>query len=321
MDYMNLIKLFKPSEKALEGTVTVSDKSLSKGSMALQIVLLMEQYIRDNSNTVLSTGIEDYGTLCSEYNKLCQLDLGNTKNARIIKEKIDNFSISYQNKLKAENLIKFIKSLRNHFGKNTVLISTEQFEQLCKRYKLVTGLLSNYTGIIPSKNINEINNVKNKIDSFKGSINYSVSDKKYLWKIEECIDESLNGREIFNDFVNWIKSKNNFVFADRDVYNFDKYLWLEDMKKVNPDLPENVKQYTKDSLFKVSGKLVSKYTMFIACPPEQLKEQPLKITKQAIDPIVFQYSSYGIIIHSIWGEEAEDEVFEEYKKVNQLLSL
>lgn len=118
---MNLIKSFKPSEKALEGTVTISNKSLSKGSMALQIVLLMEQYIRDNS-TVLSTGIEDYGTLCSEYNKLCQLDLGNTKNARIIKEKIDSFNILYQNKLKAENLIKFIKSLRNHFGKTLYLL-------------------------------------------------------------------------------------------------------------------------------------------------------------------------------------------------------
>lgn len=319
---MNLLQLFnRSSERALEGVITKPSKSEIKGSISLQIMLLMEQYIQYNSNIALSTSIEDYGTLCGEYNKLCRLNLGNTKNARIIKEKIDNFYTSYQNKTKAENLIKFIKNLRNHFGETTVLISSEQFEQLCKKYELVTGLLSNYTGIIPNKNIEEISNVKSKIGSFRDSINYSSSDKKYLWKIDECIDESLNGRGIFNDLVDWIRSKNNFVFADRNVYNFDNYLWLQDMKKVNPDLPENVKQYTKDALFKFSGKLVSKDTMFIACPPEQLKKQTLKITKRAIDPIVFQYSSYGIIIHSIWGEEAEDEVFEEYRKVNQLLSL
>lgn len=59
----------------------------------------------------------------------------------------------------------------------------------------------------------------------------------------------------------------------------------------------------------------------IACPPEQLQKQTIKITKRAIDPIVFQYSPYGIVVHSVWGEEAEDKVFEEYKRVNQLLSL
>lgn len=318
---INLLQLFKPSEKALEGTITIPDKSELSGSMTLQITLLMERYIKDNTEIALSTKVEDYSVLVNEYSKLCNLGLENTKNARIIKEQINNFNESYQNKVKAEELIKFIKKLRNHFGDSTLLISSEQFEKLCKKYKLVTGLLNNYTGIIPNKNIEEISNVKGKIHSFKDSINYSVANKKYLWKINECIDSSLNGREIFNELVDWIRSKNNFVFADRDVYNFDNYLWLEDMKKVNPDLPENVKQYTKDSLFKFSGKLVSKDTMFIACPPEQLKKQTLKITKRAIDPIVFQYSPYGIVVHSVWGEEAEDKVFEEYKRVNQLLSL
>ncbi len=317
---MNIFRLFKPLEKALEGTITVPNESLVKGSMALQITLLMEQYIQRNTEIAV-TRVEDYSTLTIEYNKLCNLGLENTKNARIIKEKLDIFNESYQSRVKAEKLIKFIKDLRKHFGDSTLLISSEQFEKLCKKYKLKTGLLSEYTGIIPYKNIEEISKVKSKINSFNDSINYSNSSKKFLWKIEECINNALTSEQIFDDFVNWIKSKNNFIYADRNRYNFDNYLWLGDIKHVNNDLPKSVMGYNKDSLFKVSGKLISKDAMFIACPPEQLKKQTLKITKRAIDPIVFQYSPYGIVVHSIWGEEAEDKVFEEYKKVNQLLSL
>ena len=131
----------------------------------------------------------------------------------------------------------------------------------------------------------------------------------------------MGGNIEFNDFVKWIKSKNNLIFACRDCYHYDDYLYLGDIRLDNPDIPSNVKNYEYETLFRVKGNLIDKNTLFIACPPEQLKEQSLKITKKAVDPIVFQYSQYGIVIHSIWGEEAEDKVFEEYKKINNLLSI
>lgn len=43
------------------------------------------------------------------------------------------------------------------------------------------------------------------------------------------------------------------------------------------------------------------------------------ITKKAVDPIVYQPCAYGILIHSMWGEESEDKVFEEYKRINNLM--
>jgi hypothetical protein len=36
-----------------------------------------------------------------------------------------------------------------------------------------------------------------------------------------------------------------------------------------------------------------------------------------VDPIVFQCCPYGVVIHSVWGEEADDKVLEEYKMLNQ----
>lgn len=318
---MNLIKLFRPS-KALEGTVTIPDKSELCGSMTLQITLLMEQYIQSNTEIALSTKVEDYSVLVNEYSKLCNLGLENTKNARIIKEQINNFNESYQNKVKAEELIKFIKKLRNHFGDSTLLISSEQFEKLCKKYKLKTGLLSEYTGIIPYKNIEEIENAVNKIRSFSYNLN-SYSHNSYLWKITDCECDGISDScmSVFNDTVQWVKSKNYIIAANQSYYNSDNSLWLTDIVNVNPDIPKDMKNYKNKSLIKLKGVLINSKTMFIACPPEQLKKQTLKITKKAIDPIVFQYSPYGIVVHSVWGEEAEDKVFEEYKRVNQLLSL
>ena len=32
-----------------------------------------------------------------------------------------------------------------------------------------------------------------------------------------------------------------------------------------------------------------------------------------------QPCAYGILIHSMWGEESEDKVFEEYKRINNLM--
>ena len=316
---MNIFRLFKPSEKALEGTVTVPDESLAKGSMALQITLLMEQYIQRNTEIAV-TRVEDYSTLTIEYNKLCNLGLKNTKNARIIKEKLDIFNESYQSRVKAEKLIKFIKDLRKHFGDSTLLISSKQFEKLCKKYKLVIGLLNDYTGIIPNKNIKEIQNVKDKIETFSGLLNCAEKDR-YLWRITHCEDHTIYGEAEFNALVKWINSKNDLIFANRNKYHLDNCLDVDDIKFENVDIPSSVKNYEYPSLFKLRGNLITKRTMFIACPPEQLRKQSLKITKKAVDPIVFQYSPYGIVVHSIWGGEAEDEVFEEYKKVNQLLSL
>lgn len=53
--------------------------------------------------------------------------------------------------------------------------------------------------------------------------------------------------------------------------------------------------------------------------PGQLNNPEVTITKKAVDPIVYQPCAYGVLIHSMWGEESEDKVFEEYKRINNLM--
>lgn len=287
--------------------------------VSLQIVLLMEQYIRDNSKLV-ETYPADV-TLTTEYNRLCKLGLGNTKNAQIIKQKLDLIEGSRRVKERANNLIFFIKSLREHFGETTMLIGTKQFNDLLKKYRLKTGLLSDYTGVVPDKNIRELANVVDKIPSFEHHLNF---DNEYLWYVVECINmaSGSDAEQIFNDLVGWIRD-NRIIKTNTPMLRWDNTLSVNNII-TDSSFPFTVLQYRYNNLFKIRVKNdepLDKRTLFIACPASQLEGQPLKITKKAIDPIVFQYSPYGVVIHSIWGEEAEDKVFEEYKKVNQLLGI
>ena len=37
-----------------------------------------------------------------------------------------------------------------------------------------------------------------------------------------------------------------------------------------------------------------------------------------VDSIIFQYCPFGVLIYTMWRKEAEDKVFEEYKKLRAI---
>lgn len=308
-----------PQENGLEGTVVVPK---IKQSVSLQIIMMMEQYIQENSSRAsVPVAYDDYANLIKEHTRLSDIGLGNTKNAKIIEQRIQSFDADRRVTEKAAEVIQFIKKLRKHFGDSTVLISTEQFEKLLQKYSLATGVISDYTGTIPEKNILEIERTSKKIPTFQYKLNNINAGKNFLWKFNEVIYSSSAKGDIDDYLESWLTKKRGLILADTAHASFENTVRLGNIQKCNPDIPSAVKNYEWSNLISFRGSLVDSRTLFIACPPSQLKEQSLKITHKAIDPIVFQYSEYGVVIHSIWGEEAEDKVFEEYKRVNQLLSL
>lgn len=68
----------------------------------------------------------------------------------------------------------------------------------------------------------------------------------------------------------------------------------------------------------LSVRYVNRDEMFITCPKSNLQEKKV-IVSHAVDPIIFQYCPYGVLIYTMWGDEAEDKVFKEYKKLNNLV--
>lgn len=94
--------------------------------------------------------------------------------------------------------------------------------------------------------------------------------------------------------------------------------YLRSVSKTSVDIPNRdtlVREYNT----LVDAVKIGRNELFVACPPGQLNNPEVTITKKAVDPIVYQPCAYGILIHSMWGEESEDKVFEEYKRINNLM--
>lgn len=263
------------------------------------IVNMMAEYFKQeveksNSSPLSLDKIEE------KYNKLVKLGLSNSVNARELKTIIDNQIAYNESIIKAQNLIEYIKKVNSILNKNSYLISFEQFEQLCQKYNLVYNLLENYTGVIPEENIIQLENISDKISKIP-----NINENLYLVN-EVSIDD--DGK----DFANWIKDKRILYLPSLVRLRFGNQVWNSDISMDYPDCP--IVRFDAFNFVKVS-KLTN--TTFLIAAPETHFEDNFKITINK-DPIVFQICPYGCLIHSVWGEEANDVVLERYRKTLEL---
>ena len=113
----------------------------------------------------------------------------------------------------------------------------------------------------------------------------------------------------------YIESHNHIVVGP----DIEGTLRLSSIVNKNPGLPADVKGFSYSNIVSFDAVKIGRNELFVACPPGQLNNPEVTITKKAVDPIVYQPCAYGVLIHSMWGEESEDKVFEEYKRINNLM--
>lgn len=130
-------------------------------------------------------------------------------------------------------------------------------------------------------------------------INYGYSDSETM----------------LNNLKKYIESHNHIVIGP----DIEGTLRLSSIINKNPGLPADVKAFSYPNIVSFDAVKIGRNELFVACPPSQLNNPEVTITKKAVDPIVYQPCAYGILIHSMWGEESEDKVFEEYKRINNLM--
>lgn len=237
--------------------------------------------------------------IMQEYDRLKSLGLENTQNAKELKKNILPVSIE-----KLKQFIDLIREMRSHFGDKTILISHKAFKDICERYKLEIDLLNKYTGVIPKENILDLVNAKEKINSFiyQDCLNKGITNHQLLvvhrYKIHR-------GDEPFRSFL----KENNYMLEIKFPLSVYKPI---DIIGAVKDL-----DYTYNTLTDIYGTLLTKDDFLIACPEKYLNNSNIKISKKAVDPIVFQHTPYGILIYTVWGEEAEDSVLKRYLEFNR----
>ena len=278
--FSNFLKENKEEQKPL---ITI-DKELSK--LAVDLVGVSE------SAALVPLKSND---LSGEYARLCGLGLGNSANAKFLKDRMRDIDEYNRNIIKARELLAYIKTMNEFLGDSVILVSKDSFYKLCHKYKLSVGYLEEFTGVIPEANLKELSDIKYKMDRYGGytklRTNPHTIEIKRIYNLSDKSDSSI--RKYFDYSFNIISYPTS-LYRMSDIDEFKDKEWAN---RVHLD--------------------VRRDEMFIACPKSNLQEKKVIVSKP-IDPIIFQYCPYGVLIYTMWGKESEDKVFEEYKKLRAI---
>ena len=293
-------------------------------AMTVYILSLMNTYLeRCKGDIVL---VKDEPGLTNELKKLENLGLGSSENAKLLKTKIKELENKRENSKFGQEVFEFIKEFGSIFP-SSYLISFDQFYDILKKYKLTVERIHNYTGIIPQKNIEEISGVKKKIEANRerceGVLNYytrhkglndtynrfyyvkeiRIRDDEYR-KLAESLEKVLSGKGSLVKYYSYGSDYGVSSIGIKDAsYSND---WID---------KEEYRTRRSDDIILSVNKL--DHTDLLVAAPRNCFSTEFKISQMPVDPIVFQCCPYGVVIHSVWGEEADDKVLEEYKTLNQ----
>ena len=297
-----LSKLFGLDPKGEEkpAVVKVPTKSVVEPTIKESLANLAIEVIGASERTALVPLKED--NISAKYSELVKLGLKNSANAKVLKKQLDNINYYNNTILKAQELLKYLKDVNNLLGNSVILVNTSTFYELCRKYKLFIGLLQDFTGVIPAQNLNELMDISNKLrtndNAFKLRINYQIVRVNKISNYSKRSDSYI--KERLEYYFNILQMA-TYRMSDVSLYNdknFKKENWAEHVY--------------------VDIDWVASDDFFIACPKSNLQERPVIMSKP-IDPIIFQYCPFGVLIYTMWGDEADDKVFEEYKKFNNLV--
>ena len=298
-----LSKLFglDPKEEEKPAVVKVPTKSVVEPTIKESLANLAIEVIGASERTALVPLKED--NISAKYSELVKLGLKNSANAKVLKKQLDNINYYNNTILKAQELLKYLKDVNNLLGNSVILVNTSTFYELCRKYKLFIGLLQDFTGVIPAQNLNELMDISNKLrtkdNASRLHINYQIVR--------------------VNNISNYNSKKSDSYIKERLEYYFN-ILQVHTHRFYDINL-SHIENFTEEKWARrvfIDVDYATPDDFFIACPKSNLQERPVIVSKP-VDPIIFQYCPYGVLVYTMWGDEAEDKVFEEYKKLNNLV--
>lgn len=298
-----LSSLFGLNSKEEEKTVVVKvpTKSVVEPTIKESLANLAIEVIGASERTALIPLKED--NISAKYSELVKLGLKNSANAKVLKKQLDNINYYNSTILKAQELLKYLKDINNLLGNSVILVNTSTFYELCRKYNLSIGLLQDFTGVIPAQNLNELMDISNKLHTDNNASRLHIN---YQTVRVNRISNYSGGKS-----DSYVKERLEYYFNILQVHTYS----LSDISLCHAE--NFTEEKWADHVF-VDVDYVTPDNFFIACPKFNLKERPVIISKP-IDPIIFQYCPFGVLIYTMWGDEAEDKVFEEYKKLNNLI--
>lgn len=289
-----------PKEEEKPVVVKVPTKPVVKSTIKESLANLAIEVIGASERTALIPLKED--NISAKYSELVKLGLENSANAKVLKKQLDNINYYNNTILKAQELLKYLKDVNNCLGNSVILVNTSTFYELCRKYNLSIGLLQDFTGVIPAQNLNELMDISNKLHIDDNASRLRIN--RHWVRVNKISNYSKRSDSYVKERLEYyfnILQMATYRMSDVSLYNDENFTKEEWAEHVYVDID-----------------WVTSDNFFIACPKSNLQERPVIFSKP-IDPIIFQYCPYGILVYTMWGDEAEDKVFEEYKKLNNLV--
>lgn len=184
-----------------------------------------------------------------------------------------------------------------------IFLPEETFIRLLQKYNLKCGTLDHYIGEIPSVNVDEIAEVQDKLNSI-GEENVFSNTLEGDAKVE--IIKHLTVRVRMEEgYSPWGDYK-------IDVNKGKKaHILLGDHSGLIEAMPfRHIRnKFNGWNDVKTESRLLERNELLIAAPAQEMKQVYTESIEhvRSEDPFVFQFTPYGVVIFSKWGEEAEDE--------------
>ena len=186
---------------------------------------------------------------------------------------------------------------------SALIVSWDDFYKIIKKYNLAIGLIQDYKKPIPEKNLDELIKASYKFNECSKNFQSNI----YMISHIEIKKDGMSKEEL-NDMIDYwgrIPIIRSYKFFD------------EPTEQIN-----TVKRFVNNFTINSSYSPMKK-DWFIAAPISDLPNNvKIRITTQAEiderkrveDPIIFKANEFGVIIATMWDKEANDEIFEKYKK-------
>lgn len=281
--------------------VVVPTKPVVEPTIKESLANLAVEVIGVSERTALIPLQED--NISIKYAELVKIGLENSANAKVLKKQLDNINEYNKTITKALELLKYIKDVNSLLGNSVILVSTKAFYDLCRKYGLSIGFLQDFTGVIPAQNLNELLEISNKLRTNSNSHKLHLNNQ--IVRVNKISNYSSEKSD------SYVKKRLEYYFNILQVFTFS-------MSDISLCRAENFKEEKWTTHVYIDVDYASPDDFFIACPKSNLQEKPIIFSKP-IDPIIFQYCPFGVLVYTMWGDEAEDKVFEEYKKLNNLI--
>ena len=250
----------------------------------------------------------------NEANTLKELGFTSSKRYTEITE-AENFNKAlFKAKEERVKFILFLDEIFRYFGQGVLLISRQHFSELLRKYDLVCGLPSDFTGEIPPEMYESLTKAKKDYEYMinmisADSYSYGIGDVyRPNYPKQSFMSEYPTLYDMFSVCKYYKVSEVEAGFFSKRSKAVQNLVRFPFVKDGYGSLPSEINGH------KVSYQRTDSHNFFIAAPRGEMKTIAF-VKEIAIpqDPFVFSMTKYGALIYCSWGEEAKDQVIQNYK--------